>query len=163
VASDSKSNTNRPFDTQMVEFLVKLMADKDLSEIDLHEGEHRIRLRRGARVVTTAPVVAAAPVMAAAPASEAAKPAVAAAAPSRKYHEIKSPMVGTFYSKPKPDADDYVKVGSKVKLDTIVCKLEAMKIFNDMPAECNGTVVEVCVQSGSSVEFGTVLFRIDLG
>lgn len=71
-------------------------------------------------------------------------------------------MVGTFYAKPKPDADDYVKVGSRVKPDSIVCKLEAMKLFNDLQAECTGTIAEVCVKNGQSVEFGTVLFRVEL-
>lgn len=160
MGSDSKAGSNRPFDTKTVEFLVKLMAEQDLSEIDLHEGEHRIRLRRGGRIVS-APVAVAAPV--AAPASApVATPAPVAAAPKSNYHEIKSPMVGTFYAKPKPDADDYVKVGSRVKPDSIVCKLEAMKLFNDLLAECSGTIAEVCVKNGQSVEFGTVLFRVDL-
>ena len=71
-------------------------------------------------------------------------------------------MVGTFYSKPAPDKDDYVNAGSKVKPDTIVCKLEAMKLFNDLPAECTGTIKEVCVKNGQAVDFGTVLFRVEL-
>ncbi|MBL8864533.1 MAG: acetyl-CoA carboxylase biotin carboxyl carrier protein [Planctomycetia bacterium] len=160
MGSDSKAGSNRPFDTKTVEFLVKLMAEQDLSEIDLHEGEHRIRLRRGGRVVATAPVAVAAPTPVAAPATPVAP--ASAAAPKANYHEIKSPMVGTFYAKSKPDADDYVKVGSRVKPDSIVCKLEAMKLFNDLLAECTGTIAEVCVKNGQSVEFGTVLFRVDL-
>jgi acetyl-CoA carboxylase biotin carboxyl carrier protein len=157
VGSDSKAGSNRPFDTATVEYLVKLMAEQDLSEIDLHEGEHRIRLRRGGRVVAAAPVPVAPPPVAAA--ATLAPPS----APKSNYHEIKSPMVGTFYSKPKPEADDYVKAGSRVKPDSIVCKLEAMKLFNDLLAECSGTIAEVCVKNGQSVEFGTVLFRVDLG
>jgi acetyl-CoA carboxylase biotin carboxyl carrier protein len=160
VESDSNAGSNRPFDPKTVEFLVKLMAEQDLSEIDLHEGQHRIRLRRGGRVVTAAPV--AAPVAAAVPAAAPVAAPAAPAAPKASYHEIKSPMVGTFYAKPKPDADDYVKVGSRVKPDSIVCKLEAMKLFNDLLAECTGTIAEVCVKNGQSVEFGTVLFRVDL-
>ena len=154
MGSDSKAGSNRPFDTATVEYLVKLMAEQDLSEIDLHEGEHRIRLRRGGRTVAAAPV-AAPPV--AAPATLAPP-----SAPKSIYHEIKSPMVGTFYAKPKQEADDYVKAGSRVKPDSIVCKLEAMKLFNDLLAECSGTIAEVCVKNGQSVEFGTVLFRVDL-
>ncbi len=161
MGSDNKTGTNRPFDTKTVEILVKLMAEQNLSEIDLHEGDHRIRLRRGGRVVT-APVAVAAPAPLAAPAAAVTPTAAAATAPSSKYHEIKSPMVGTFYAKPKPEADDYVKVGSRVKPDSIVCKLEAMKLFNDLQAECTGTIAEICVKNGQSVEFGTVLFRVDL-
>lgn len=71
-------------------------------------------------------------------------------------------MVGTFYAKPAPDKDDYVKAGSKVKPDTVVCKLEAMKLFNDLAAECTGTIVEVCAKNGQPVDFGTVLFRVEL-
>ena len=143
----------RPFDAKMVEYLVGLMAQHDLAEIDLHEGEHRIRLRRGAPAAV-APVYAPAPM--AAPVA-----ATAPVAPSKAYHEIKSPMVGTYYSKPAPEKPDYVQSGSKVKADTVVCKLEAMKIFNDLPAECAGTIVEVCVKNGQPVDYGTVLFRVD--
>lgn len=71
-------------------------------------------------------------------------------------------MVGTFYSKPAPDKDDYVKVGSKVKPDSIICKIEAMKLFNDLAAEVSGTIMEVCVKNGTPVDFGTVLFRVEL-
>ncbi|QEL15149.1 acetyl-CoA carboxylase biotin carboxyl carrier protein [Limnoglobus roseus] len=164
MASENKPDSNRPFDTKMVEFLVKLMADRDLSEIDLHEGEHRIRLRRGARVVTAhATTIAPPPAVPHAAAAQAPAVAPAAATPKSNLHEIKSPMVGTFYAKPSPDKDDYVKVGSKVKPDTVVCKLEAMKLFNDHPAECTGTIAEVCVKNGQPVDFGTVLFRVELG
>ena len=149
----------------MVEFLVKLMADQDLSEIDLHEGEQRIRLRRGARVVAAAApaVVATAAPVASHPAADAARlPTSPPPAAKSSYHEIKSPMVGTFYAKPKPESEDYVKVGSKVKPDSIICKLEAMKLFNDLPAECTGTIAEICVKNGQPVDFGTVLFRVEL-
>ena len=70
-------------------------------------------------------------------------------------------MVGTFYAKPKPDKPDYVSVGSAVKPDTVVCQIEAMKIFNEVAAGVSGTVAEVCVRNGEFVEFGTVLFRVD--
>lgn len=164
MASEDKAPANRPFDTTMVEFLVKLMADQDLSEIDLHEGEHRIRLRRGGRVVTAAPVAGPLPVAHAAPPPAATPVAVPVATAVKSHlHEIKSPMVGTFYAKPAPDKDDYVKVGSKLKPETVVCKLEAMKLYNDLAAECTGTVAEVCVKNGQAVDFDTVLFRVELG
>ncbi len=137
------------------------MADQDLSEIDLHEGAHRIRLRRGARVITThAPVVAPPPTIPHAP--TAAVPTALPPAAKSNLHEIKSPMVGTFYAKPTPDKDDYVKVGSKLKPDSIVCKLEAMKVYNELTADCTGTIVEVCAKNGAPVEFNTVLFRVEL-
>jgi acetyl-CoA carboxylase biotin carboxyl carrier protein len=163
VANDSKSETPRPFDAKMVEHLVGLMDTHQLSEISLVEGDKKIRLRKGgkpARAVALAPVPeAVAPVSL--PAPSVAPGVSAAAAPAKKYLEIKSPMVGTFYAKPAPDKPDYVSVGSTVKPETIVCKLEAMKIFNDLSADVAGTVKEVCVKNGDPVEFGTVLFRVD--
>lgn len=158
---EKKPEPPRPFDANMVEHLVGLMAKHDLSEIDLHEGEHRIRLRRGALPTPMVAPVAVAPPPVAAPAHVAVAPAVATA--TSKLHEIKSPMVGTFYSKPAPEKDDYVKIGSKVKAETIVCKLEAMKLYNDMPADCAGTIAEICVKNGVPVDFDTVLFRVELG
>jgi acetyl-CoA carboxylase biotin carboxyl carrier protein len=157
----------RPFDATMIEHLVGLMAQHDLSELDLAEGDNRIRLRRGSPVpMMAAPVVAAAPVAATVtvPTQQTNAPAaLPSPAPTKSLLEIKSPMVGTFYAKPQPDKDDYVKIGSVVKPDTIVCKLEAMKIFNDLPAELAGKIVEVCVKNGQPVDFGTVLFRLEPG
>ena len=81
--------------------------------------------------------------------------------PARQLLEIKSPTPGTFYSSPKPTDPPFVQVGSKVGPGTIVCIIEAMKIFNEIPADLTGTIVEVCVESKQPVEYGQVLFRID--
>ena len=155
--ADEKRDTPRPFDVKTVEYLLGLMTKHELSEVDLQEGEQRIRLRKGfAMPANFAPPVAhplAAPTPPAAPPPP--------AAPSKKLLEIKSPMVGTFYAKPAPDKPDYATVGTRVKPDTVVCKIEAMKIFNDHVAECSGTVAEVCVKNEEFVEFNTVLFRVD--
>ena len=150
----------RPFDVATVEHLIGLMAKHDLSEIALQEGAQRIRLKRGGAVVTYAPAPQ--------PAAPSAAPPPAGAAPAaapagKKLVDIKSVMVGTVYLKPKPDKDEFVKVGSAVKPDTVVCTIEAMKIYNDIRAEMAGTVAEVCVQSGDVVDFGAVLFRVDPG
>lgn len=75
-------------------------------------------------------------------------------------HKITSPMVGTFYAAPSPDAPPYVKVGDKVKTDTIVCIIEAMKLFNEIEAEINGEIVEILVQNGQLVEYGQPLFLV---
>jgi acetyl-CoA carboxylase biotin carboxyl carrier protein len=160
VASDPKSGSPRPFDVKTVEYLISLMAQHELSEISLGEGDQRIRLRKGG---VAAPVIyapAPAPV-AGAPAPTAAAPAAAPAAPAKNYLEIKSPMVGTYYAKASPDKPDYVSVGSKVSANTVVCKLEAMKIFNDLTADVSGTIVEVCIKNAQPVDFGTVLFRVE--
>lgn len=165
--ADDKRDAPRPFDVRTVEYLLKLMTEHDLAEIDLKEADQRIRLRKGGALVA-APVAYAAP----APVAHAAPPAPVAhplgapspgapPAPAKNYVEIKSPMVGTFYSKPKPDKPDYVTKGAKVTPKTVVCQIEAMKLFNEIAAECAGTVVEVCAQNGDGVEFNQVLFRVD--
>ncbi|MGL4421301.1 MAG: acetyl-CoA carboxylase biotin carboxyl carrier protein [Gemmataceae bacterium] len=165
-AESSSVSSSRPFDATMVEHLVGLMAQHDLSEIDLHEGHQRIRLRRGVSMprMAMAAAPAAMPMMAAPVAAmptSSPAPAIETAKASNSTLEIKSPMVGTFYAKPAPEKPDYVQSGSKIKPDTIVCKLEAMKIFNDIAAEVTGTIVECCVKNGQPVDYGTVLFRVE--
>ena len=162
--SNESNQSPRPFDAKVVEHLVGLMDTHQLSEISLVEGDRRIRLRKG-MPATTMTFAAAPPVAAPSPAAAVGTAPVAPAEPAKpkaNYHEVKSPMVGTFYSKPNPEKPDYVSTGSAVKPDTVICKLEAMKIFNDLTAEVSGTIAEVCVKNGQPVEFGTVLFRIDL-
>lgn len=168
MAEDNR-DAPRPFDVRTVEYLLKLMTDHDLAEVDLKEGDQRIRLRKGAAIppnfLPTAmsyPVAHAPahpPTVNAAPVAPA-EPAVPAA-PARRLLEIKSPMVGTFYSKPKPDKPEYVKLGSPVKPDTVVCLIEAMKLYNDIKAELSGTIAEVCVNNGDFVEYNQVLFRVE--
>lgn len=77
-----------------------------------------------------------------------------------KYRDIKSPMVGIFYAAPSPDAEPFVKVGSKVKKGDTLCIIEAMKLMNDVVAEEDGEIVEICAENGSLVEFGQTLFKI---
>jgi acetyl-CoA carboxylase biotin carboxyl carrier protein len=157
--SESVETSGGPFDVSNVRQLIELMKEFDINQIDLRDGVKRLHLRRGQAVVTT--TVAAAPVMAAPQMAGPGASIPVATAPVSKLLDVKSPMVGTFYAKPAPDKDDYVKVGSKVSADTIVCKVEAMKIFNDLPAGVSGVIAEVCVQNGQFVEFDSVLFRVD--
>jgi acetyl-CoA carboxylase biotin carboxyl carrier protein len=137
------------------------MGKHDLSEITLIEDKQKIRLRKGGAVVAYAPAPVAhapAPGAGAAPAASAEPPK-----PAKNLHEIKSPMVGTFYAKPSPDKPDFVSVGSKVTPTSVVCQIGAMKIFNDITADISGTITEVCVKNESSVDYNTVLFRVELG
>ena len=166
--ADDKRDAPRPFDVRTVEYLLKLMTEHDLSEIDLREGDQRIRLRKGAAVSTAFLPAATGPAHPArqsrprpsAPARyEPDRSATAGA--GRNLLEIKSPMVGTFYSRPKPDKPDFVAVGAPVKPDTVVCLIEAMKLYNDIKAEVSGTIAEVCVKNGDFVEFNQVLFRVE--
>jgi acetyl-CoA carboxylase biotin carboxyl carrier protein len=164
VAEDG-SKVPGPFDVHTIRYLVALMSRHDLSEIDLREGELRIRLRRGPQgkpVIMTAGPAAPLPPAAA----QAAAPAPAAtppepAKPAKNLVTIKSPTPGTFYSRPKPDEPAFVEVGTRVTPTTVVCIIEAMKIFNEINAECTGVVTEILAENQQPVEYGQPLFRVD--
>lgn len=156
-----KPQSNGQFtDTKRVKELIGLMADNGLTEIELVEDKARIVLKRGGPVVA-GPVAHAAPVahhMVAAPSAPVAPAAPAVA--EEKFHEIKSPMVGTFYTAANPDSPAYASVGSPVGEDSVVCIIEAMKVFNEIRAETSGTIIRILVQNGQSVEFGQPLFLV---
>jgi acetyl-CoA carboxylase biotin carboxyl carrier protein len=142
--------------------LVSLMAENDLTEVELKGDKESVTIKRGVGGVpmvqyAPAPVAAApAPAAAAAPAASAA-PAVATVAPGI---HIESPMVGTFYASPNPDAGPFVKVGQQVSPDTVVCIIEAMKVFNEIKAEKAGVLESMLVKNGQAVEFGQKLFTL---
>lgn len=168
--ADPKKTENstmpRPFDVQVVDHLVKLMSQHELTEVHLEEGDQVIRLRRGPKQVAVAAMPVAAPVAPAAPVVAQAAPAAPAApepapAAGKKQLTIKSPTPGTFYRASGPDAEPFIKVGSKVKPDTVVCIIEAMKVFNEIPAEVSGTIASIKVDDKAPVEYGQVLFLVD--
>jgi acetyl-CoA carboxylase biotin carboxyl carrier protein len=148
------------FDVKKVRKFIELMNEHDLAEIDLKQGDQRIRLRRPEAVTMSA--MPAMP-MSAAPSVSAggAQKAADAAAEESKFLVIKSPMVGTFYAAASPDTPPFVKVGDRVGPETTVCIVEAMKVFNEIPAECAGRIVAVLTQSGDAVEFNQPLFRVE--
>lgn len=164
--ADEASNIPSPFDVRTIKYLVRLMSTHDLSEIDLREGDLRIRLRRGAGdapiVQTTAPPTLVAPPTGP-PTALPAQTASAGAEPksTKPLSTIKSPTPGTFYLAPSPDAEAFVKVGSRVAPNTVVCVIEAMKIFNEITADCSGVITEVCVENQQAVEYNQVLFKVD--
>jgi acetyl-CoA carboxylase biotin carboxyl carrier protein len=151
-------------DTRRVQDLIALMTEHGLSEIELAEGASRIVLRRAVAAVQAAPVavpvVHAAAVMAPVPAAAPAPAAAAEVAEEEELVPIKSIMVGTYYAAPSPDAAPYVAVGSHVDEKTIVCIIEAMKVFNPIAAEMTGTIVRILVTNGQTVEFGQPLFLV---
>lgn len=152
------------FDVRRVRRLVALMNEHDLSEIDLRQGSQRVRLRRGADqpVFAATPAyapAAPAPAPQAAPSAPTASSAAPAAAPAGK--TINSPMVGTFYLSSSPDTAPFIKIGDQVGPDTTICIIEAMKVFNEIPAETSGKITAVLVENGMPVEFGQPLFRIE--
>jgi acetyl-CoA carboxylase biotin carboxyl carrier protein len=142
-------------DIEEIRQLVQLMVDNDLSELDITDGERTISLKRGG-------AGAAVPVAAAGVAATPSAPGLPAAPapPTEVLLEIKSPMVGTFYAASASDAEPYVTAGSAVGEDTVVCIVEAMKVMNEIKAECTGTIVEVCIKNTQPVEYGQVLFRV---
>ena len=168
---------DEPFDLLRLRELVELMEKHGLSEVDLRSGTERWRLRRGPAEVTHVvpgggfappPYPMAAPAFAMAPPSmpvAAAAPAQPAAnqPPPADLPAIKSPTVGTYYEAAAPGEPPFVKVGSTVTSDTVVCIIEAMKVFNQITADVAGTITEVLVKNGDPVEFGQPLFRIRLG
>jgi acetyl-CoA carboxylase biotin carboxyl carrier protein len=168
--ADDKRDAPRPFDVRTVEYLLKLMTEHDLAEVDLKEGDQRIRLRKGTAIPagflpTPAPYPHTVPAHSGSNSAPAAQPAESTSPPpaAKKYLEIKSELVGTFYTRPAPDKPEYVRVGSKVKPDTTVCVVVAMKVNNEIKAGCSGTIVEVVAKNEDFVDYGTVLFRVDPG
>jgi acetyl-CoA carboxylase biotin carboxyl carrier protein len=161
---ENPKETDESLDVRTIRHLVRLMKRYDLTAIDFIEGETKIRLRRrGAEPAPVAPLVhaaapaPAAPALAPQPRAETAPQPVAAAAGV----VIESPMVGTYYASSSPDAPPFVTIGAVVRPDTTVCVIEAMKVFTDIPAGVAGTITEVLVKNGQSVEFGQPMFRVN--
>jgi acetyl-CoA carboxylase biotin carboxyl carrier protein len=160
MSTNSGSIPGDVFDVKKVRKFVELMNEHDLAEIDLRQGDQRIRLRRGPETVTVSAMpYSSAPSAAAGPGGD------------RRTGEppvddgtallIRSPMVGTFYAAANPESPAFVKVGDRIGPETTVCIVEAMKVFNEIPAECAGRIVAVLAQSGDPVEFNQPLFRVE--
>ena len=147
------------FDVRKVRKLINLMKEHDLTEIDLKQADSAVRIKRGGEVVSYSAPVAAAPA-AAAPSQPA--PAAEAAEDTRTV-VIKSPMVGTFYEASSPDSPPFIKVGDRIGAEKTVCIVEAMKVFNEIPAGVSGQVVAILVENGAPVEFGQPLIKVDPG
>ncbi len=145
------------FDVDRVRSLVELMIEHGLSEVDLRQHGQTIRLRRGGDVAG-APYFAAPNVASATPIQ--APQAPGAVDSDADVIIIKSPMVGTFYSRPNTDSEPFVQIGQEITADTIICIIEAMKVFNEIPAEVAGKVVAILVDNEEPVEFGKPLMKI---
>ena len=161
-------------DLEFLERLIKAIDQSSLDSIEIERGGTRVRLSKSAPVAPTPAVApglpAAASAQVPAPAPPAASPGPAPAlpqpangvAPSRSnLIEITSPMVGTFYRAPAPDAPPYVDKGTRVSTGDTLCIIEAMKLMNELECEVEGTIVEILVENAQPVEYGQVLFRVD--
>lgn len=154
-------------DLEYIKQVLELIENSSVNEIELEEEGKKIRITKSApqhsapmylppvqhQVMMPAPEPT--------PASSAPAVETAPVAESKKYHEIKSPIVGTFYRAPSPDAPPYVDVGSKVKQGTVLCIVEAMKLMNEIESDIAGTIVKINVENGKPVEYGQVLFLIE--
>ena len=153
------------FESDYIEKLAKIIADNDLTEISLEDGEQAITIRKDlpeVNMVASAPAVAAVPQSAPVAPAQASAPAQAPAANEEvKGKAITSPMVGTFYAASSPEAAPFVEVGSTVNVGDVVCIIEAMKLMNEIKAEQAGKVVQICVKNGDPIEFGQVLMYVE--
>ncbi|EFR87813.1 acetyl-CoA carboxylase, biotin carboxyl carrier protein [Listeria marthii FSL S4-120] len=145
--------------------LIELIDESTLDEFELETKDSKILLKKNKTVVTQAvqeaAVIAQAPIQAAvAPVQAAAPQAEASAAEDANLEVITSPMVGTFYASASPEDANFVSVGSKVSTQSVVCIVEAMKLFNEITADIDGEIAEVLVSSGELVEFGQPLFKV---
>ncbi len=156
-------------DLRKLKTLIDLVAESNITELEVTEGEEKVKIVKGGYASTTQSY--AAPAMPATTLSASPIPAPAAATQSigatpmltanaATGNVVKSPMVGTFYAAPAPDKDNFVKVGSSVKVNQTVCIIEAMKLLNEIEAGFAGTITEVLVQNGAAVEFGQPLFVV---
>ena len=155
-------------DLRKLKKLIDLVQESGIAEIEITEGEEKVRIARGGAVTVAqapaAPAAAQAATLALppAPALSAGAPALAApeAPAASDGHAMKSPMVGTFYRAPSPEAKPFVEVGQVVKAGQTMCVIEAMKLMNEIEADASGTVKAVLVENGQPVEYGQALFVI---
>lgn len=144
-------------DLRKIKKLIELLEQSDLSEMEIKEGEESIRLSRVSSVAAAVTQVA----MPAAASQHGTSEPVAGPADVPEGHAVKSPMVGTYYSAPKPGAQSFVQLGSKVQVGDTLCVIEAMKIFNQIEADKAGTIKAILKDNGEPVEYGETLFVID--
>ncbi len=158
-------------DIELLQALVRLVDESSLDSLEVERGATRIRLAKspsggvivpeGVRAVPEAAAAAPAPAGDPAPAAPPADEAPAPEAPAANLIEVTSPMVGTFYRAPSPEAAPYVQVGSTVAAGDVLCVIEAMKLMNELECEVAGRIVEICADNAEPVDYGQVLFRVE--
>jgi acetyl-CoA carboxylase biotin carboxyl carrier protein len=158
-------------DIAYLEKIMQLFDESTLTELEIEEEGTQIRLARKAEqpampmMQFAPPQMAYGPATASAPAPAAAPPAAGSPAvngTNTKLHEIKSPIVGTMYRAPSPDADPYVQIGQRVESGTTVCIIEAMKLMNEIESDAAGKIVKINIENGQPVEYGQTLMVIEL-
>ncbi|MBL8344464.1 MAG: acetyl-CoA carboxylase biotin carboxyl carrier protein [Rubrivivax sp.] len=146
-------------DLRKLKTLIDLVSESNISELEITEAEGKVRIVKAAAAVAAPPAIAPSPVgtIAASPAPV----AEPAAPPEPAGQVIKSPMVGTFYRAASPGAKSFVEVGDEIKSGQPVCIIEAMKIMNEIEADCSGKIVRILCENGQAVEFGQPLFIVE--
>jgi acetyl-CoA carboxylase biotin carboxyl carrier protein len=158
-------------DLRKLKKLIDLVQESGIAELEITEGEEKVRIASGGAVSVTPLSSAAAPAAAGASAGATARAAPAAAVataagaateppPGAEGHVVKSPMVGTFYRAPSPDAKPFIDIGGTVKEGETICVIEAMKLMNEIEADASGTIKAILVENGQPVEYGQALFII---
>jgi acetyl-CoA carboxylase biotin carboxyl carrier protein len=149
-------------DIRKVKKLIELLEESDIAEIEIHEGEESVRISRTSQVAVPATVAApiAAPTPVAAPAAAPADSSAESAPAEISGHQVVSPMVGSFYRAPSPDAKPFVEEGDQVSVGDTLCIVEAMKILNQIESDKAGTVKKILVENGEPVEFNQPMFII---
>jgi acetyl-CoA carboxylase biotin carboxyl carrier protein len=147
-------------DIRKVKKLIELLEQSDVAEIEIHEGEESVRISRYSSMIP-APAAAAAPAAVPAAPAPATAPAEPPKEPEIKGHQVRSPMVGTFYRAPSPGAKVFVDEGQSVKVGDTLCIIEAMKILNQIESDKSGKVRKILVENGQPVEYNQPLFVIE--
>jgi acetyl-CoA carboxylase biotin carboxyl carrier protein len=156
------------FSLEQLRELVTILNKTDITELTLESGDLRLSIRKSdTKVVSVMPQTTVAATMTASPDIAAPQPTIpstptiADSLPTKKYVEITSPMVGTFYRSPAPDEPPFIEIGDAVKKGSTVCIIEAMKLMNEIESESMGKVVEILVENAQPVEYGQVLMRLE--
>ena len=152
-------------DLSYIKKIIKLVEHSSIDELELEEEGTKIKVARNRNsgvYVQTAQTLP----LPALPSHnshhvESAKPATSNTHLNSQYHEVRSPIVGTFYRAPSPDAESYIEIGQKVQVGSVMCIVEAMKLMNEIESDCNGTVVKIIAENGKPVEYNQVLFLIE--
>ena len=148
-------------DLRKLKTLIDLVSESNISELEITEAEGKVRIVKAGAASLAAPVMAAAPAVMPAPAAPAASAIPAEAPAPAEGKVIKSPMVGTFYRSASPGSKPFVELGDNIKVGQAACIIEAMKIMNEIEADCEGKVLRILCENGQAVEFGQPLFIVD--
>jgi acetyl-CoA carboxylase biotin carboxyl carrier protein len=152
-------------DLSYIKKIIKLVERSSIDELELEEEGTKIKVARNRNSGVYVQTAQTTPLPALPSHNsqqlESTKPATSNTLPNSQYHEVRSPIVGTFYCAPAPDAEPYIEIGQSVKVGSVLCIVEAMKLMNEIESDCDGTVVKIIAENGKPVEYNQILFLID--